>query len=266
MKNKVSVIILAGNRQELIENCLKSVVWVNEKILVDLGSNDKTVAMAKKHGCKIIKALKEYNFSLWRNQGAKKASGGWLLYLDADERVPKTLAEEILKTVKHTSHSAFLIPRKNFFLGKEFKTEWPDYQLRLMKKKDLLGWEGKVHEKPKMKGSIAKFRNSLIHLSHRSLESALINTLAWSKLEAENRFKAGHPKMTGLRFFRVVLTGFWEQFIKEKRWKEGTEGFIDGIYQVFSLFFTYYRLWQIQRGESLKKSYKKIDKQIEFKK
>lgn len=261
---KISAIILAGKREEIIENCLRSLKWVEEKIIVDIGLNSQTLAIVQKYGCRIIKGRKEYNFSLWRNQGAKAAKGKWLLYVDADERVSSQLRKEILSVINRqlSRVGGYYIPRKNYFWGKEFKSVWPDYQLRLIKKSALISWQGNIHEIPKIKGKVGRLKNPLIHLSHRSLESSLTNTLKWSKLEAKNRFEKGHPKMTGWRFGRILFTGFWDQFVKKKIWREGTEGIIEGISQAFSLFITYVRLWELQRKESLKKSYKKIDQEI----
>lgn len=268
---KISAIILADNRENIIEGCLKSLEWVDEIILVNLGSKDKTLVIAKKYECRIIRGGKEYNFSQWRNQGAKAAKGEWLLYIDSDERITSELKKEILSTINNPQHqsvrgrqqltiSAYYLPRKNYFVGKEFKTTYPDYQLRLIKKKALIKWQGKIHETPDVRGKIGKLKNPLVHLSHRSLDLCLENTLKWSWLEAENRFKAGHSRMNSLRFLRIILTGFWDQFVRKKIWREETEGVIEGIYQVFSLFFTYVRLWEMQRGESLEKSYREIDK------
>ena len=261
---KISAIILASNREKIIEGCLKTLGWVDEIIMVDIGCQDESLKIAQKYKAKIVKGGGEYNFSLWRNKGAEKASSDWLFYIDTDERVTPELKKEIVKIVKLPNGQivGYQIPRKNYFLGREFKTVWPDYQLRLIKKDALISWQGKIHEQPEIKGETDKLKNPLIHLSHRSLESSIKNTLNWSKLEAENRFKAGHPKMTGWRFFRVLFTAFWDQFVKKKVWQEGTEGFIEGIYQVFSMFFTYYRLWQLQRREFLEKTYQKIDQEI----
>ncbi len=252
---KISAIILADNREELITDCLKSLNWVTEKILVDLGSQDQTLAIAQQFHCRIIKGAGKYNFSLWRNQGAKAAKGDWLFYVDTDERITSALKAEVKSQVSKLKSqiSGFYIPRKNFFWGKEFKTEWPDYQLRLIKKKALIGWQGKIHETPKIKGKTAYLKNPLIHLSHRNLASCLKNTLKWSWLEAENRFKAGHPAMTVVRFLRIILTGFWRQFGERKIWKEGWKGIIEGFYQIFSLLMTYVRLWQLQKRKAGKK-------------
>ena len=256
----LSAIILTSNREDVIEDCLKSLDWVDEKIVVDLGCYDKSLEIAKKYKSKIIKGDKDYNlkdstsvtakynFSKWRNQGAGAAKGNWLFYIDTDERVSAELAAEIKSKIKNQKSKikGYYIPRKNYFFGKEFKKEWPDYQLRLIKKKALVSWLGKVHETPKIKGRLGHLKSPLIHQAHRNLEACIANTLNWSKLEAELRYKAGHPKMTVFRFFSILFKGFKEQFIKKKLWKEGVEGVIEGIYQVFSLFFTYVRLWEMQ--------------------
>jgi len=261
---KITVIVLAGKRQDMIEGCLKTLLWADEKILVSLEADNKTMKIAQKYGFKIVKGIREYNFSKWRNQGALASAGDWLIYVDSDERVTPDLKKEILGKINQDKEkvNGYFIPRKNYFLAKEFKSEWPDYQLRLIKKKALVTWRGNIHETPEIKGETKKLKNYLVHLSHRSIKASLLNTIKWSKLEAENRFKTAHPRMTSWRFIRIFLTGVW-QFIKKRSWKEGVEGVIDGIYQLFSLFFTYVRLWEMQRGESLKKSYQKIDQKIQ---
>lgn len=261
---KISAIILAGNRENIIKGCLKTLTWVDEIIVVGLNVKDNTLEIAKDYKAEIVKGAGQYDFSLWRNQGAKAAKGKWLLYIDTDERITPSLRDEIKNKISNIKNkkNGYYIPRKNYFLGKLFKTEWPNYQLRLMKKKALIAWQGKIHETPKITGEVGKLENPLIHLSHRDIESALKNTINWSKLEAELRFKAGHPKMTGLRFIRILLSGFWQQFVKKKVWKNRTEGVIDGIYQMFSLFFTYVRLWEMQQEKSLKEKYQAIEEKI----
>ena len=87
-------------------------------------------------------------------------------------------------------------------------------------------------------------------------------TLKWSWLEAENRYKAGHPKISGWRFIRVILSEFKNQFIVKKRYKDGSEGFMEGIYQMFSVFITYVRLWQLQQKHTLAEKYQEIEESL----
>lgn len=261
---KITAIILADKKEKIIVNCLKSLSWAPEIILIDVNCGAEVLRMAEKYQCRIIKADAEFNFGKWRNQGAIAAKGEWLLYVDTDERVSLELKEEILNKINNDGgeNGGFFIPRRNFFWGKEFKSVYPDYQLRLIKKKAFIGWKGKIHETAKIKGEIGKLIQPLLHLSHRSLDSAWHNTLNWSKLEAENRLESGHPKMTGPRFLRIIFSGLWEQFFVRRIWREGAEGVIEGIYQAFSLFATYVRLWEFQQKQGLEKSYQEIDRKI----
>jgi len=107
---KISAIILADNHQGIIEGCIKRLTWVEEIILIDLGSKDKTIIIAKKHGARIIKGDNQYNFANWRNQGAKAAKGEWLLYIDTDERISAELTAEIKSEIQSASRRTKSLP------------------------------------------------------------------------------------------------------------------------------------------------------------
>ena len=152
---KISAIVLTKNSSNLIDDCLASIGWVDEIIIVDSDSTDSTVKKAEKHGnVKVFQ--KEGSFSEKRNFGAKKAEGDWLFYIDSDERVTPLLKREIEQTVNDHYFAAYAIPRKNILLGHEMKHGgwWPDYVLRIFKKDALVKWEGELHEQPKLKGEV----------------------------------------------------------------------------------------------------------------
>jgi len=253
-KSKLSVIINAKNEEAMIGDCLESVKWADEIVLVDDNSTDKTCEIGKRYDAKIVK-IKNDSFSSLRNFGAQQTKGDWLLYVDADERVTPLLRQEIIKILQSPvsslqSPNAFAIPRRNIRLGKEmrFGGWWPDYVLRLMKKEKLERWEGELHEQPKIKGEVGKLENALVHLSHRgSLDHKMANTINWSKTEAKLLFEANHPKMTTTRFLSAMGREFYKRMIKHQAWRDGMEGTIEATYQVFSVFMTYVRLWERQR-------------------
>lgn len=260
---KISVIILAHNVEDEIVAALKTSQFAEDIVVVDTdkGSTDKTVEISKKYGARIVKSP-GYNFSKWRNDGAEAAKGEWLLYLDSDERIPVKLAEEIIQVVENPSHDAYTISRFEVFLGKHLE-HWGDPRvLRLIKKSSLKRWQGKVHEQPLINGSIGKLKQQMVHLSHKNIDEKVISTMKWSKLEAQMMFDAGHPKMAGWRFFRIMFTEFWYRFVRQGLWHDGIEGYIEVIYQMFSKFLSYERLWELQRKPSLSETYKDIDKQI----
>ena len=243
---KLSVIIITKNAEADLADAIESVKNVaDEVIVVDNGSIDRTVDIAKYMKAKVI-SVEGQDFSQLRNKGLKESSGEWFFYLDADERVTKELASEIKKTVELSSYAAYKIKRKNFYFGRH---EWPyiEYLERLFKKSLLRGWRGKLHESPVFDGEAGVLDGFLLHYTHKDLSSMVEKTLEWSKIEAQLRFEAGHPKMVWWRFFRVMATGFTNSYFKQKGWKIGTVGLIESLYQAFSMFITYARLWEMQQ-------------------
>lgn len=258
----LSVIILSKNVEAEIIPALKSAQFADEIIIVDTGSTDKTLEVSKPFVTKIVKTSSTQNFARWRNEGASAATSEWLLYLDSDERIPKKLSQEILATINESLHDAYTISRFEVFLGKHLE-HWPDSRvLRLMKKTSLIRWVGKLHEQPKIKGTIGELKHQMVHLSHKNINEKVLNTLNWAKIEASLLLKANHPSVKGWRLFRIIFTEFFQRFFKQGLWKDGTEGAIESIYQSFSRFLTYVHLWQLQRKPSLKQAYQDIDKQI----
>ena len=282
---RLSVIVLTKNEEEMIEGCLKSAQSLGEILLIDDCSTDRTLEIARKYTDKIF-VHKKKDFSDQRNFGLKKATGDWVFYLDADERVTPQLQEEISSIIHHPEPEqssvqgspkpssalvyghpspiihqpvAFLLKRRNFFLGKEM---FPDKVHRLFRKTNLKGWRGPLHESPVFVGDEGELINSLIHFSHRDISLMLEGTLEWSKIEADLRFKAGHPLVCRWRLIRVMLSEFFRRFFKEKGFRFGVEGFIESVYQSFSLFITYVRLWEKQREKPLKETYKELEQKM----
>lgn len=253
LSSKISAVIIAKNAQDLIADCLESVKWVDEIILIDTGSEDKTKEIAGKEGAKVYET-KTGSFSEWRNLGATKAINPWLLYVDSDERVTAELREEIEKEVLNPKHDAYAIPRKNNLLGHDMKFGgwWPDYVLRLIKKDALIKWEGDLHEQPQIKGSIGKLQNPLYHITHRSLTEMMDKTNIWSEVEAKLLLDANHPKMTWWRFFSVAGREFWYRGIVKLGFLDGPVGVIEVIYQMISRMITYAKLWEMQLNKKQK--------------
>lgn len=246
--NTLSAIIIAKNEEDRIEACLDSISFSDEIIVVDGGSEDKTVDLAKKKGAKIFLAEGD-DFSQMRNIGFEKASRGWTFYIDADERVTKVLRDEIKETINNAqSKSVYKIKRKNFYFGKH---EWPYIENleRLFQRNALKRWYGKLHESPEIEGEVGTLNGFLLHYTHRDLSEMVKKTIDWSKTEAKLRFDGGHPRVSWWRFPRVMMTAFIDSYIKQGGWKAGTVGIIESVYQSFSIFVTYARLWEMQQGK-----------------
>lgn len=243
-KTTISAVILAKNEQSRIEKCLAGISWVDEILVIDNGSTDKTEVIAKRLGAKVVEATCR-DFSQLRNLGKEKANGEWILYIDADEVVPEALHREILEHIKSERLVAFYIRRKNHYLGHP----WPfqDKMQRLFLKSAIRGWHGAVHETATVNGPVGTLVHPLEHYTHRTLEEMLAKTNEWSEVEAKLRLDANHPPMTWWRLLRVMVTGFFESYIGQGGWRAGTVGLIESIYQGYSMFITYAKLWEMQQ-------------------
>ncbi len=257
LKN-LSIIILAGNEEQMIVDCLKSCNWVSEIILVAANSTDNTVNLARKtvKSIQIVKTKDQYNknFSKWRNLGYQNVTKDWLLYIDADERITPELKKEIIKkiNIKNNPISHYAIPRANYYLGKRVKYggSYPDYVKRLYYRDYFEGYKGVLHEEPIVKGPLEHLKSDLIHYTHRDLTSMVNKTLVWTDMEAQALFQNNHPPVVWWRFIRMMLTKSWERLIVQKMWRDGTVGWISVLFETFDTFLIYARLWEIQQKQN----------------
>lgn len=229
----ISAIVLFDLNSDklLFDNCLKSISWCDEIIKIDTTK---------------IKG----SFNEWRNEGLKRAKNKWLLYLDTDEEITSSLRDEIIRLTNSPSkqNAAYAIPRKNIIFGKEFKYggQWPDYQQRLFLKSKLIAWTGELHEQPVFRGKLGYLNNPIIHHKNMTIGQMIEKTNKWSEIEAKLMFDGGHPKMNLARFMTAGLREFYQRFIRQLCFLDGTKGIIYGIYQVYSRLISYSKLWERQ--------------------
>ncbi len=258
-KTPLSIIVLAGNEEKMIVDCLKTCSWAKEIILVAANSTDNTVNLAKKTipSIKIVKTFDEYNknFSKWRNLGFKSSNQKWIFYLDADERISLKLKKKIIKTINSSAlFSHYAISRANHFLGQRVRYggTYPDYVKRLFNRDFFQGYQGVLHEQPIITGKMGYIDVDLLHYTHRDLTSMVNKTLVWTDTEAQALFKSGHPPVVWWRFIRMMLTKGWERLIKQQMWRDGQVGWISVMFEVFNTFLIYARLWELQQKQNQK--------------
>jgi glycosyltransferase involved in cell wall biosynthesis len=183
---RLSVTVITLNEEERLRACLESVVWADEIVVVDAGSHDKTVAIAREFTDRVL-------FHGWSGYGAQKnvaieqCSGEWILSLDADERVTEALRAEIAATLARSPVEAgFRIPRRNVFQGRWMRHGglYPDWQLRLFRRGRGRFAERAVHESVMVEGATGHLRAALVHESYRSLGDAVARLNRYSDLAA----------------------------------------------------------------------------------
>lgn len=245
----LSIIIITKNSEETLADTIESLNSLGEEIVVvDSNSDDRTAEIAEHLGAKVFKH-EFINFSDQRNFAMSKAAGEWVLYLDDDEEITPEFKKEVKRTIedyeKDSNIGGYFIRRKTFYYGKDWGLT--DRIQRLFFKEKFITWEGVVHEAPKIEGEFGQIENPVNHYTHRDLAQMVAKTNEWSEFEAQLRFKSGHPKMSWWRFIRVMVTAFFSSYFLNRGYKNGTEGLIEGIYQSYSMFITYAKLWELQK-------------------
>lgn len=248
MIKELTVIILSKDDEDVIENAIKSVRgFAGEVVVIDANNNNSTSKISEKLGATVVRHQFK-DFSDQRNYAILHATTKWVLYLDSDEVVTSEFKEEVSKIIgdfdEQSQIGGYYIKRKTFYYGKDWNFE--DKVQRLFVRDRFIQWSGVVHETPKIKGDLGVIDSPILHFTHRNLSQMLNKTNEWSEHEAKLRLNAAHPKLEAWRFIRVMLTEFMNSYIKNKGYKNGTFGLIEAIYQSFSIFITYAKLWEMQ--------------------
>jgi glycosyltransferase involved in cell wall biosynthesis len=253
-KAKISVALITYNEEKNLPDCLRSIKWADEIVVVDDSSKDRTREIAKEFGAKVIKTAKKTFFDENKNVAIEACSGDWIFLLDADERVSPELAQEIRKTVNNWSSGlpvAYWLKRKNYFLGRYFKKggQYPDPVMRLFKKGKAFLPHDSVHRQPEVNGKSGWLENDLIHWATPEFSRYLMRERRYSTLEAlqmkDKKLSLLNP-FNWLKYliFRPIRT-FFLLFIRHKGFVDGWQGFIfaffSGLHHPWS-FLKYLRM------------------------
>lgn len=264
-KMSLSVVIIAQNEEQMLLGCLNSIKGAGEVIVVDSGSTDGTLVIAKKYGCRFY-FHKWKGFASQKNFGINKAKGKWILVLDADERISPGLWDEINETIaRDPIEVAFDIPFRNFFLGKEMQHGgWQhEWHIRLFKKGCAKYRDQEIHEYLELSGSVGKLKNVIFHFSHRDIASNLLKTRQYAIIQSKIEMERGYPLVTRRTLFHNILEHFWLRYIRLEGYKDGMEGFLEAVYQAFSqIFVIQSMIWERQRQKTVGEIYKNLEKKL----
>ncbi len=255
--SKVSVFILAYNEEKKIEATLESVTWADEIIVVDSFSTDGTVEICKRFTDKIIQV--EFNgFGELRNVGVKACSNEWIFSIDSDERCTPEARDEIRRIVESPdSADAYLVPRRNLFMGRWIKRSgwYPNYrQPQLFRRgKMTFAEDDLVHEGFRLDGRLDKMQAALWQKPFEDLNEVVHKCNRYSSLSAEKLVRAG--RQTGpLSTISRALWTFVRFYILRLGFIDGWPGFVIAFSNAEGTFYKYAKLGEIRREQEEEKS------------
>lgn len=227
MKYKISSIVITKNEEGSLSNCLKSINWCNETIVIDDKSSDNTANLAEKLGAKVFIKSSNGNFSSLRNFALSKAKHSWVLFLDADERIDDQLKKEIQKAINTDNNiSGYKIRRLDTFLGKKLvHGETANVKLLRLAKKDNGIWQRPVHEEWIIKGKVENLKATLIHHPHLTISKFLKEINYYTDIEASYRLSKG-VKSSSIELYIFPIAKFIKNYFLLLGFLDGFPGFI----------------------------------------
>jgi glycosyltransferase involved in cell wall biosynthesis len=245
----ISVAIITYNEERNIVAALESVRWATEIIVIDSGSTDNTISLARKFTDKIF-VNPWPGFALQKQFAVDKASNEWVLSIDADERVTDSLAEEIKNIIsdQNNPYDGFYISRQNYYLKQPiYHSGWaPDYQLRFYKRSKGK-WQGNfVHESVKLVGKTARLKGKLDHYSIESLSAHHTRLDRYTTLAATELISKG--KSVGIMDLMIrPIMALIRSFIWRLGFLDGFAGIVIAYFAAYYVFLKYAKAWEMKK-------------------
>ena len=240
----LSVTIISLNEEEHIRRAIESAGWADEVIVVDSGSSDRTVEIARGLGAKVIHHTWP-GYGQQKNFAQEQASHDWVLNIDADEVIPPELAGEITEAMDgvnsgKTRAHGFYFPRKTFYLGRWIRHGgwYPNHLVRLANRRHASWTEPNVHEDLQVKGPVLPLRNALLHYAFSSIQDQILTNLRFSQLGSEELRKRGR-RPSIIRLLVKPIGKFLETYVLKRGFLDGIAGLIIAVNAAHSIFLKY---------------------------
>lgn len=244
----LSVIIIAKNEEQMIRDCLESVSWVDEIIVVDSGSSDNTVGICKNLGAQ-VHVMDWPGFGPQKNRALNLVTGDWVLSLDADERVSSELRSEIQSAIANPGEAAaFRIPRSSSYCGRIMRHSgwWPDYVTRLFKRGHARFSDDLMHERLIVEGKTATLKQPLLHAAFRNLEQVLQKLNDYSTTGAMMLYQQQRKASLGIAICHGLWT-FVRTYFLRAGFLDGREGFILAVSNAEGAYYRYLKAMLLQK-------------------
>ena len=252
-KINISAVVNTRNEEKNIADCLKTLEFADEIIVVDMESDDDTKKIAKNYTDKVFDHKMVGYVEPARNFAISKAVGKWVLIVDADERIPKTLAAKLIEVTQKDSFDFVRIPRKNLIFGEwiQHSRWWPDYNIRFFKKGSV-EWQNEIHSVPITTGNglnlDSEEKLAIEHHHYNTIDEYFERALRYSTQQAKDLENSGY-KFDSKDLISKPLGEFISRFFAGEGYKDGLHGLILAFLQMFSVMLIYLKVWQHQGHE-----------------
>jgi len=253
----ISAVINTLNEEYNINFCLEALKWCDEIIIVDMHSEDNTVNIASNYTNKIFYHDKRGFVEPARKYAVEKATGDWVLLIDADEMVSKTLSVKIKEIVQNDIADIVYLPFKTYIMGAWVKHTgwWPDFHPRLFKR-GAIEFSENVHAQMHVTAS-AKILylppeeiNSIEHFAYRDSEHFITKLNRYTTIEARQMFDQG-KQFSLFRMLMAGFRGFQVRYITQKGYRDGYRGFFLSLMMGFYRTLNYIKLWEYWQNKDL---------------
>ncbi len=246
----ISAVLVVKNEEKDIARALKSLDFVDEIVVFDMLSTDQTKKIAKQFTDKVFSTPQDFGYAdPARNLALDKASGEWLLVLDADEEIPAALVKKIKSLITLDDNDVYFFPRKNIIFQKAIKHSgwWPDHQARLFKK-GMVSWQVGVHRQPDIKGRVkylpAKDEWAIIHHNYLDVEDFVNRSQQYTSLQAKEREL--DKKIDTQDLLQTFNNEFFQRFFFHQGYRDGMHGLALALLQSNYELLIRLKQWQAQ--------------------
>ena len=249
MRPKISAFVITKNNEDVIGDCLASLAWADEIVVVDDLSTDATQEICLRHGARVF----QHAFKGFRDQkrhAMSLAENDWVLELDSDERVSEEMRREILALGEDefTRCAGFEFPRLSRFWGKWIRhaSFYPDRKLRLYDRRRGSWSEGNIHERFIPEGAVLRLPGDILHVQDLDLHAYIHRTARYARLSAEEYRSRGRKARWHHFTVRPVYTFLYRYFVR-LGFLDGVEGFVISAVGAFGTFLKYMTLYELDR-------------------
>lgn len=246
---RLSVFMIAQNEAMRIGPALDSVRWADEVVVVDGGSTDETVQLARERGARVEVRPWPGNFGEQLRIALGETRGDWVFRLDADETVTAELAAEMRAALSRSDlPDGFRVRRQNFFLGKWIRHGgwWPDPQLRLVRRASASIQGAPGHETVHVNGRVEDLAGAITHDTHPTLAAAISRVERYSSHLAPDR--ARRRRIRGWHLVAHPAAAFLRKYVVQAGFLDGRHGFLVAAIHAYVKLATYAKAWELQRA------------------